>query len=169
MGKIKKYNFKTDISQFDLNNLIEKTVSDYKSPETLELLFMLGGKIKKNADTILYSGCYKPSFYEELRLAFTEILIKLGGCDPNILFYINGTYSSVTCLSMLCESNDKGYKNFRVIAKLIELGGDMSIKDNKNKSAYDYLDRYDVIELTKLIPDFKYNYDLYKSYNSYNL
>jgi len=169
MARVKKYVFKTNVSQFNLNILIEETVSDYKSPEILELLFMLGGKVKKHADTILYSGCCKPGGYEELRLKFTEILVKLGGCDPNKLIYINGIYSSVTCLTMLCSSKDEGYKNYNVIAKLVELGGDMSIKDNKNNSAYDYLDDYEVLKLSKLIPNFKYDYDLYKSANKYNL
>lgn len=164
---------KSDISQFDLDELLENMLlqsTKNSTPDIVELLFILGAKLKDNS--LIYSSVHTPNSYEEIRIKMAEILVKKGDCDPNTRIYINGIYTSVTCLTMICLDKSlslNGIKNYNVIAKLIELGGDMTIKDNFKKSSYDYLTENDVVKLDKIVPNFRNDYELYISSDKYNI
>ena len=87
------FQLKTDISQFNFNELISKTILEFPNNLTdlLELFFMIKPDIKLDK-LDFYNAVVKPG-HQIIRMKSAEVLVKKGHCDVNQLIYVNGIYS----------------------------------------------------------------------------
>lgn len=165
MKYLKLFENKSDFSEFDLDNMINEVLYNPKriTIDILKLLFKCGGKINKKN---ILSFMVLPGLSVNLKISLCKILIE-NGANINELIYFNGRFSSVTILTMLCSIKDRF--SAELIIEVIKMGGDMSIKDNFEKSAFDYLNDSEVKELKKLSKDFKEQYEFYMTTKNFNL
>ena len=173
MKKLKFYNqlfenTNNDISNFDLDWILNKHIYSSKSDtyfEIIKLLIALGAKAEKKSILGSFSVIHNSKDYIKQLDIFSDQI------DINDTHYINGLHPNVTLLAMEVIKRDK---SMIIIKELLKRGADISFKtwdyaSKKNIPLYDFLNDDEIKQIDKSIPGFEDKIIKMKKTNDFNL